>query len=93
MKLTKMAAARMLAPKPESEGKYADNPAVDRKGRVKGEKPPYNKYATGVSGMGSQAHDNFGRATVIVKPSDIGTSTPESSTAHTPVSNMRKPRK
>lgn len=89
MKLTKMAAARMLAPKPEDEGKYAYTSTVDRKGRVKGAKSPYNKYATGVSGMGSQAHDNFGRATIIVKPSEIGSSTPEGSTAHTPVSNIR----
>jgi hypothetical protein len=93
MKLAKMAAERMMAPKPEDEGKYADTPIVDHKGREKGEKPPYFKYSTGVSGMGSQAHGNFGRATLIVKPSEIGTSTPEGSTAHTPISNVSKPRK
>jgi len=66
---------------------------VNQGGRAKGGKAPYNKYGTGVSGMDSQAHDNFGRATLLVKPSEIGTSTPERTTAHTPVKEVCKPTK
>jgi len=93
MKLAKMAAARMLAPTPEDEGEYADNAVVDRKGRVPGEKAPHTGYSTGVSGMGSQAHEMFGKVTVVVKPSQLGTSPPESATKYTPVKNVRKPGK
>jgi len=94
MKLAKIAADRMLgASAPEDESKHTDTSIVDRKGRVSGEKPPYTGYGTGVSGMESRAHDNFGRATIIVKPSQIGASAPEGSTKHTPVKNVRKPKK
>ena len=93
MKLAKMAAARMLAPKLKSEKEHTNNPNVNQGGRDKGGKPPYNKYGTSVSGMGSQAHDNFGRATIIVKPSEIGTSAPEKTTAHTPIKEIGKPKK
>jgi hypothetical protein len=94
MKLAKMAMLRMLgASSPEDEGKYAETPTVDRKGKVKGGKAPYPKFSQGVSGMGSQAHDNFGRATVVVKPSQIGASVPEGTTKHTPISNTRTPKK
>ena len=78
MALAKMAAERMMAPKPENEGKYADTPEVDRKGREKGQKSPGPVGSTGVSGEGSQAHSNFGRETVIVNPTDIGAGRPES---------------
>jgi len=93
MRLAKMAVERMLLPKPEGAGEHSDTAVVDRKGRVKGEKTPYSGYATGVSGMGSQASDNFGRATIIVKPSEIGSSAPEGSTAHTPIKNVRSPKR
>ena len=78
MALAKMAAERMMAPKPENEGKYADTPEVDRKGREKGQKPAGAVGSTGVSGEGSQAHENFGRETVIVNPTDLGAGRPES---------------
>lgn len=94
MKLAQMAARRMLGTSsPEDESEYTSTPVVDRKGRVKGVKPAYSGYATGVSGMEGQAHDNFGRATIVVKPSEIGSSAPEGTTKHTPVSNVRKPKK
>ena len=94
MKLAQMAMRRMLGTSsPGDASEHTGTPVVDRKGRVKGEKSPHSGYATGVSGMESQAHDNFGRATIIVKPSQLGSSAPESSTKHTPVSNVRKPRK
>lgn len=82
MAFAKMAAERMLAPKPESEGKYADTPEVDRKGREKDQKPPGSVGSTGVSGMESQASDNFGRETVIVSPTDIGAGRPESASKY-----------
>ena len=94
MKLAQMAARRMLGTSsPEDESEHTSDPTVDRKGRVKGAKPAYSGYATGVSGMESQAHDIFGRATIVVKPSEIGSSAPEGTTKHTPVSNVRKPNK
>jgi hypothetical protein len=92
MKLAQMAAKRMLAT-PESASAYADNPVVDHKGREKGGKSPHGQYATGVSGMGSQAHDNYGRQTYVVSPSELGSSAPESAKAHTPVKHTPAPKK
>jgi hypothetical protein len=76
MKLAKMAADRMLAPKPES-AKDHQPATVDHKGREAGQKKAYSNYNTGVSGMSSQAFDNFGRQTYVVNPSELGSSTPE----------------
>jgi len=93
MKFAKMAAERMIgSSKPEDEGKYADTKRVDGKGRVKGAKAPHKNYNASASGSGSRAHDNFGRRTIIVKPEEIGSSKPESTTKHTPVKNVKKPR-
>jgi len=92
MALAKMAAERMMAPKPENEGKYVDTPEVDRKGREKGQKPAGAVGSTGVSGMESQAHDNFGRETVIVNPTDLGAGRPESAAKYGGVKKVAKPR-
>jgi len=95
MKLAKLAGDRMLgkgATPSEDESAHTSTSTVDRKGRVAGEKAPYSGYGTGVSGMGSQAHGNFGKQTIIVKPSEIGSSAPEATTKHTPVKTIRKPR-
>jgi hypothetical protein len=95
MRLANMAADRMLgrgATPSEDEGKYGSIPRTDLQGRPTGDQPPYTGYATGVSGMRSQAHDNFGKQTIVVKPSELGSSAPEGTTEHTPVRKVRKPK-
>ncbi len=92
MKFAKMAAQRMGASKPENESAHTGNPTVDRKGRDAGGKAPHSNYSTSVSGMGSQAHSNFDRRTVMVALNDIGSSAPESAKKHQP-KKVRKPKK
>lgn len=82
MKFAKMAAQRMGASKPESEKEHTNNPTADRKGRDAGGKAPHSGYSTSVSGMGSQAHSNFDRRTVLVDPKDLGSSAPESASKY-----------
>jgi len=91
MALAKMAMERML-PKPESEKEHTNTPDVNRNGREKGEKPPYKNFAAGASGSGSQAHANFGRETVVVSATDIGSSRPESASKYSGVKKVAKPR-
>lgn len=71
MKFARMFAEMCGASKPEDEGAHQPS-TVDHKGRVAGQKAPHDKGSTKVSGMGSQAHNNFG--TRIMKPSEIGAS-------------------
>lgn len=85
MKFAKMAMERMIGSSaPEDEGKYAPQKKTEHHGREKGQKPPHDNYSKTASGMNSQAHANFGRRTVVVKPSELGSSAPESATAHQP---------
>lgn len=94
MKLAQMAAMRMLgAGTPESAKEYTGKPVVDHKGREKGQKPPHDNYGTSVSGMGSQAHDIYGKPTFLVKPSELGSGTPESASKYTPVTHTPAPKK
>lgn len=94
MRLAKMAADRMLgACAPETAKEHTGKPVVDHKGREKGQKPPHDNYGTSVSGMGSQAHDIYGKPTYLVKPSEIGSSPPESASKHTPVRHTPAPTK
>ena len=94
MKLAKMAMERMrsVAPAPEDEGKYSEIGFADKIDES-GKKPAYTGYSTEVSGMGSRATDMFGKPTYVVNPSEIGSSAPEGTTKHTPVKNVRKPKK
>lgn len=92
MKLAKMAAERMLgASKPES-AKDHQPPTQDRKGRVAGQKKPYDKFAKEASGGASTAAQSYAKTTTKVSPSEIGASTPESATAHQP-KNVPVPKK
>lgn len=94
MRLAKMAADRMLGvSSPETAKEHADKPVVDHKGREKGQKPPHDNYGTAVSGMNSQSHDIYGKPTYVVKPSEIGSSPPESATKYTPASHTPAPKK
>ena len=91
MKLAKMAAERMKgASAPESEKQHTSNPVVDRKGRVPGEKAPYSKFNTSVSGMESSAEGNYGKVTYVVKPSELGSSAPQKGAKGPAVSSIRK---
>lgn len=92
MKLAQMAAQRMMGT-PESASKYGDTPVVDRQGREAGGKAPHSNYSTDVSGDDSQAHDNYGRETYVVSPSELGAGAPEGTTKHTPVKAVKKPKK
>ena len=93
MKLSRMAAQRMLgSSKPETAKKHTDTRTVDRKGREAGEKRPHTNYRSSVSGMGSQAHNNFAVRTYIVRPEDLGSSAPESAREHLP-KNVPTPKK
>jgi hypothetical protein len=93
IKFAQMATKRMIGSSiPEDEGDHVDNKRVDGKGRVKGEKKPYTNYSTSVSGSGSQAYNNFGRRTIIVRPEEIGSSAPESASKHQPP-KVRTPKK
>ena len=93
MKFAQMAKERMIgSSKPEDSDEHTPNPAVDHKGREKGQKPPHSNYSTSVSGMGSRAHGNFGKRTYIVDPKEIGSSSPESAKEHQP-KNVPAPKK
>jgi len=89
MKLAKMAAARMAAPKPESASKYQP-PTVDSKGRAGAFKRPHTGYSDSVGGMGSSAADLFGKPT-NGSLADLGAGRPESASAHQP-KTMGKPK-
>lgn len=94
MRLAQMAASRMMgAGSPESSNAHANPATVDHKGREAGQKAPHSNYGTSVSGMGSQAHALYGVPSFVVSPSELGASTPESASAHTPVKHTRAPKK
>lgn len=88
----KKAAMEMLgAGKPVTAKELTGNPTVSGKGRVAGQKSPYSGYSTGVSGERSDAANNYGKTTYVVKPSEMAAGVPESTKAHLP-KNIRTPK-
>ena len=84
MKLAKMAAERMLGASTPESAKEHQPPTEDHKGRVAGQKKPYDKFATGVSGDDSTAAQSYNKTTGKVSMNEIGSSAPESASAHQP---------
>lgn len=92
MKLAKMSAQRMLAPKPENAKAHTPVKNVGQGARDKGQKPPYANFGMGASGMSSQAHNMFGVETFVVSPSELASSAPEKTSKYASVKNIAKPR-
>jgi len=88
MKLAKMAARRMLPP--ESASAHADTPKVSQLGKEAGGKAPTVPKTGGVSGMASQSTDIFGIETYIVKPSELGSSTPEATSKNGKIRSVKR---
>ena len=81
----------MLGSSTPESAKEHQKPVVDHKGREAGQKAPYSKFGTGVSGDDSSAAENYGKPVVLKKPSQMLGST--GNTKAPSAGTVKKPRK